>query len=81
MEKKFIFIGKLAKLSKINLTTLKHYSKIGILPYLQFAKKQNRIYDLEKSLKRIAEIKKLKIKGYTLDMITREFEKRKKNKL
>ncbi|MFH0819405.1 MAG: MerR family transcriptional regulator [bacterium] len=76
MEKKFVFIGKLVKLAKINLTTLKYYSKIGLLPYLQFAKNKNRVYDLEKSRKRLAEIKKLKAVGYTLEMMKREFEKK-----
>jgi DNA-binding transcriptional MerR regulator len=81
MEKKFVFIGKLAKIAKINLTTVKYYSKIGLLLYLQFAKNKNRVYDLEKSRKRLSEIKKLKNRGYTLEMIKKEFKKRKRNKL
>ena len=75
MTKKFVFIGKLAKASREKIFTLKYYSKEGLLPFLQFAKNKNRVYDLEKSLKRLAEIKKLKKQGYTIEMIKRKLKK------
>lgn len=60
MNKDFVTIGQLSKITKERYSTLKYYTEIGILPFVQIDKKLRRKYQLVNSIQRIILIKKLK---------------------
>lgn len=72
----FVSIGELAVLSNSRYSTLKFYTEIGLLPFIQTEQKRNRKYDKVASLTRIELIKKLKIEQrLTIEEIKKHFQK------
>jgi DNA-binding transcriptional MerR regulator len=59
----FVSIGELAELSGVRYSTLKYYTEIGILPFMQEEEKRNRYYNKKDSIKRLKLIHKLKTKN------------------
>lgn len=71
----FVSIGELAELGRVRYSTLKHYTEVGILDFVQLEQGLKRQYNKVKSLKRLLEIKKLKIeKRLTIAEIVEYFD-------
>jgi DNA-binding transcriptional MerR regulator len=71
---------ELAKISGVRSSTIKYYSEIGILPFIQEDKGLARRYKRVSSLLRLREIRKFKKQGYPLRAIIKHFNSRAKNK-
>ncbi len=68
-----IKMHELAKISGFRYSTIKFYSEIGILPYLQQDKRLVRRYDPSQAVKRLQEIRKLKDKGQSIREIKKHY--------
>jgi len=66
--------SKLAKLSNLRDSTIKHYTEIGLLPFSQAGKRLARRYDAFVCLKRLAEIQQLRDQGYNLEDIKQRLQ-------
>lgn len=69
LESEYVTIGELVRISNSRYSTLKFYTEEGILPFEQEEERLTRRFKREESLKRISEIKDLKIQGYRVDEI------------
>lgn len=69
-----IKMHELADLSGFRYSTIKYYSEIGILPYLQHDRRLIRRYDPIKAVKRLEDIKKLRSKGRSILEIKKHFK-------
>lgn len=71
----FVSIGELAVLANMRYSTLKYYTEIGILPFVQQEERRNRKYDRIISLQRLTEIQLLKLeKRLTIEEIIKYFD-------
>jgi DNA-binding transcriptional MerR regulator len=69
-----ISIGELVQLSGFRYSTLKYYTEIGILPFIQEEERLNRKYVKIEALKRLEEINFLKVeKRFTIKEIVDYF--------
>lgn len=66
-------IGELSDLTGIKITTLKFYTKNGLLKYHQIDTKSNRLFNRKETLKRVAEIQKYKDAGMSIEDIKKKF--------
>lgn len=84
-EKKLLRKGELAQLADVRLSTIQHYTLLGILPPAQQGRHEgqvpggsrglNRYYDPKFSLTRLEKIKQLREKGLSLPQIVEHFLK------
>lgn len=58
--------GELSKISGTRVSTIKYYSELGILPFIQKEKRLSRMYDKATSLQRLKDIRASKRKGMTI---------------
>jgi len=65
----YVTIGELVRLTETRYSTLKHYTEEGMLPFEQTEKKLTRRYNRVNTLKRLAEIKKMKDEGFSIPQI------------
>lgn len=73
-KSKFVSIGELAVLANMRYSTLKYYTEIGILPFIQEEERRNRKYDQEIALQRLLDINFLKTqKRLTIEEIIQYF--------
>jgi len=68
-------IGKLAKLTELNIETIRYYERIEVLPYARRNASGYRFYS-DEDLKRVTFIKKAKNMGFTLNDIKELLEMR-----
>ena len=73
-EKKLLKIGQLAKLAGKNNSTIRHWTKLGLLEVADFTNSGYQLYS-EEMLERIKEIKDLQEKRLRLEEIKTEFKK------
>jgi len=66
-------IGELAEVSGTRLTTLKYYTELGILPFIQEGERLTRKYNKEVAFGRLEKIKELKKKRLTIKEIVDHF--------
>lgn len=58
--------ANLAEALGTRASTIKYYTQLGLLPYTVTEKGKNRLYDYKTCKQRLAEIEKLKGKGYKI---------------
>lgn len=76
--KDYALLSELAKLSGTNANTIKTYVHKDLI--ISFVGKRPKRYKVDETLKRLKEIAELKERGYSLEMIKEEFNKRHKKK-
>jgi MerR family copper efflux transcriptional regulator len=72
MTKKLLKAGELAKKSGLLVTTIRYYTKIGLLKADGTTPGQYNLYNEESALARLKKIEGLKKQRYTLDEIKKE---------
>lgn len=73
-QNNLIKMHELAEVSNTRYSTIKYYSEIGLLPYLQQDKRLVRRYDPSKAVKRLQAIRRLKEKGQSIKEIKEHFK-------
>lgn len=68
-KKGFIRAGELVKLTGVRHSTLRYYSDLGLLSFIQESEGLNKRYPREETLKRLKEIERLKKKRFTIEEI------------
>jgi DNA-binding transcriptional MerR regulator len=69
-KKEYLRKGELAKVSGTRASTIKYYSELGILPFIQEGERLSRKYERVSSLERLKEIRAFKRKGMTIQEIS-----------
>jgi ribosomal protein S18 acetylase RimI-like enzyme len=64
--------AELGKKSGVRISTIKHYTEMGLLPFSQEGERLSRRYDLEFSMKRLKIIAQLRSEGNSLEQIKKE---------
>lgn len=72
MEKKLLKAGEVAKKAGILVTTIRYYTKIGLLRPAGYSPGKYNLYDEEEALKVLKLVDRLKNKRLTLDEIKNE---------
>ncbi len=72
-NKRYVRQSQLADLCGVRPSTVKYYSELGILPYLQHGARLSRLYDEEVAGKRLREIAELKKGGKSINEIIEIF--------
>ncbi|WP_078411001.1 helix-turn-helix domain-containing protein [Priestia abyssalis] len=75
MESDYVTISELVRLSEMRYSTLKYYTEQGILPFDQEDTRLTRRYPRISSLERLALIRQLKERGYTIEEIKEQMQK------
>ncbi len=74
MESDYVTISELVRLSEVRYSTLKYYTEQGILPFEQEDTRLTRRYLRISSLERLALIRQLKERGYTIEEIKEQMQ-------
>lgn len=74
MESDYVTISELVRLSEVRYSTLKYYTEQGILPFEQEDTRLTRRYPRISSLERLALIRQLKERGYTIEEIKEQMQ-------
>ncbi|MDQ0242874.1 DNA-binding transcriptional MerR regulator [Bacillus fengqiuensis] len=74
MESDYVTISELVRLSEVRYSTLKYYTEQGILPFEQEDTRLIRRYPRISSLERLALIRQLKERGYTIEEIKEQMQ-------
>lgn len=69
LESEYVSIGELVRLTNSRYSTLKFYTKEGMLPFNQEEENLTRRFPRERAMERIEEIKILKRQGHRIDEI------------
>jgi len=69
LKKNLFKVGEIAKKTRVLCTTIDYYADIGLLEVDNYTQGKYRLFKKNKTLARMAKIKKLKSKGLTLDEI------------
>jgi DNA-binding transcriptional MerR regulator len=69
MESEYVSIGELVQLTGTRYSTLKFYTEEGMLPFEQEDTKLTRRYKRIEAVKRIDEIKQMRLGGRTIPQI------------
>lgn len=73
-ERRLLKAGELAKKTGLLVTTIRYYTKLGLLRPAGFTPGKYNLYDEELSFERIKAINVLKKERFTLDEIIGEFK-------
>jgi len=76
-KKEFLKISELAELNEVRYSTIKYYSQLGLLPYIQHGKGLDYHYPTKEASKRLQEILKLRAKRQTIPDIIKRFKQAK----
>jgi len=76
MAKDFVKAPELAKICGVKTATIKFYSQLGLLKYHQTKRNAHKIYNLNRSLNKLKEIKDLQQRGYTIELIVKKLSGR-----
>lgn len=68
-KKEYLFAGEVSELTGISKTTLRYYTEIGLLSYVQTEDGARRRYIKDEVLKKLKEIERLKKRRFTLEEI------------
>ena len=74
MESDYVTISELVRLSEVRYSTLKYYTEQGILPFEQEDTRLTRRYPRISSLERLALIRQLKERGFTIEEIKEQMQ-------
>lgn len=74
MESDYVTISELVRLSEVRYSTLKYYTEQGILPFEQEDTRLTRRYPRISSLERLAFIRQLKERGFTIEEIKEQMK-------
>lgn len=69
LASEYVTIGELVRLTGTRYSTLKFYTEEGFLPFRQEEQKLTRRYPREKTVQRIAWIRRLRTEGKTIPQI------------
>jgi DNA-binding transcriptional MerR regulator len=75
-EEKLLKAGELAKLTGLLVSTIRFYTKLGILAADGYTPGQYNLYAKDKALKRLRQIEDLKQRRFTLDEISEKLSTR-----
>jgi len=73
-KKEHLRKNELAKVSGTRASTIKYYSELGILPFIQKDKRLSRVYERVSSLERLKEIRAFKRKGMSIQEIVQLYK-------
>lgn len=74
MQSELVTVSELVQLSGMRYSTLKYYTEIGILPFIQIDMGLVRRYPRLNSLKRLEEIRTMKDNGMTIQQIVELYQ-------
>lgn len=75
LEKGLLKLGEIAELSGLSMGTIRHYSNIGLINAEERTQGNFRLFEKNKTIERLAYVKKLISQGMSLDQIQLEMKK------
>lgn len=75
-ERNLIRIGELSQVSGVRQSTLKYYTEIGILPFVQKEEGLSRWFDKREATTRLRTITGLKKHGFTMEQVVARLNKK-----
>ncbi|MBB6733713.1 MerR family transcriptional regulator [Cohnella zeiphila] len=73
MQSELVTVSELVQLSGMRYSTLKYYTEIGLLPFVQLDAGLVRRYPRIRALERLEDIRSLKDKGLTIQQIVEHY--------
>ena len=73
MQSESVTVSELVQLSGMRYSTLKYYTEIGLLPFVQLDAGLVRRYPRVQALERLEDIRSLKDKGLTIQQIVERY--------
>jgi len=72
-QREYLKISELAELNKVRYSTVKYYSELGLLPYIQKGKRLAKYYPAREASERLKEILRLRKRGLSITKIINRF--------
>jgi len=76
-EREYLKMSELAELNGVRYSTIKFYSQLGLLPFIQKGKRLAKYYPAKEASERLKKIIRLRSKGKSVSKIIEHFNNKK----